>query len=126
MTTATAEVLLPTSPEEAVEAFGDGSDVTVVGGGTILVPEVTAGRVRPGRVLLLSRAGLDRMTHDGGSWTIGAATTIETLAAERARAAPHCGAANRRRRDPRPGDAGREPLRPREPGSRPGETSRPR
>src|SRR5438128_1633626 len=34
-------VLSPRSPEEAAEAFGDGSDVTVLAGGTILLPDVT-------------------------------------------------------------------------------------
>ena len=42
-----AEVLLPTSEREAVDAFGDGSGITVVGGGTIVVPDMTYGRRRP-------------------------------------------------------------------------------
>jgi CO/xanthine dehydrogenase FAD-binding subunit len=37
----TAEVTVPTSPGEAAELFGDGVAVTVVGGGTIVVPLVT-------------------------------------------------------------------------------------
>jgi CO/xanthine dehydrogenase FAD-binding subunit len=82
MTTASAEVLLPISPDEAIEAFGDGSDVTVVGGGTILMPELTHGRARPSRVLVLARSGLDRIERDGGVMRIGAATTLETIAAD--------------------------------------------
>jgi carbon-monoxide dehydrogenase medium subunit len=82
MTSAIAEVLLPTSPDEAVEAFGDGSDVTVVGGGTILMPEITYGRLKPGRVLLLSRSGLDGITREGGILRIGAAATLEAVAAD--------------------------------------------
>jgi hypothetical protein len=35
---AATEVLTPTSEEEAIAAFGDGTDVLVVGGGTIVVP----------------------------------------------------------------------------------------
>jgi carbon-monoxide dehydrogenase medium subunit len=79
MTTATAEVLLPTSPEEAVEAFGDGSEITVVGGGTIVMPELSCGRLRPTRVLSLARSGLDQITRANGVVTIGAATPISAL-----------------------------------------------
>src|SRR6266508_3038388 len=52
----TAQVVVPTSREEAIEAFGDGSDVTVMGGGTILMNELNYGRLRPDRVLLLEHA----------------------------------------------------------------------
>ena len=52
------EVLLPTSPDEAARAYGDGDGVTVLGGGTIVVPEITYGRLRPGRVLMLGRSGV--------------------------------------------------------------------
>jgi CO/xanthine dehydrogenase FAD-binding subunit len=73
------EVLLPTSPAEAIQAFGDGAGVTVVGGGTIVVPEVTAGRLMPGRVLMLGRSGLDRIVREGGVVTIGAAVPVAEL-----------------------------------------------
>ena len=43
----TADVLFPTSAAEAASLYGDGADVTVVGGGTILLPEIAAGRRRP-------------------------------------------------------------------------------
>jgi CO/xanthine dehydrogenase FAD-binding subunit len=76
-----AEVLLPTSPAEAVSAFGDGSNLTVVGGGTIVMPEITHGRLRPERVLMLARSGLDRITREGGAVTIGAAVPISALEA---------------------------------------------
>ena len=65
------EVLLPLSPDEAAQAFGDGDGVTVVGGGTIVVPEITHGRLRPGRVLMLGRSGLDGVSRAGGMVTIG-------------------------------------------------------
>ena len=58
MTQAT-EVLFPTSADEAVAQFGDGSGVTVVGGGTIVMPEITYGRLAPTKALVLSHAGLD-------------------------------------------------------------------
>ncbi len=80
MTAVDTEVLVPTTPDEAVDAFGDGSGVTVVGGGTILMPELTYGRLQPGRVLLLARSGLDQIATDGGTVRIGAATTLHTLA----------------------------------------------
>ncbi len=54
----TADVLFPTSAAEAASFFGDGADITVVGGGTILLPEIAAGRAKPERALMLSRAGL--------------------------------------------------------------------
>jgi CO/xanthine dehydrogenase FAD-binding subunit len=72
-------VLMPTSPAEAAEAFGDGSDVTVVGGGTIVVPEITYRRLAPRKVLMLSRSGLDRITRENGLVTIGAATPVAAL-----------------------------------------------
>jgi carbon-monoxide dehydrogenase medium subunit len=76
---ADVDVLVPTSAEEALAAFGDGADVTVVAGGTIVVPEITAGRLRPKRALLLARAGLDGISREAGRVTIGATTPISAL-----------------------------------------------
>ncbi len=73
------EVLIPTSPEDAAAAFGDGSEVTVIGGGTIVVPEITHGRLRPAKALLLCRAGLAEVTRTGTTITIGAAATLQAL-----------------------------------------------
>ena len=64
MTQAT-EVLFPSSVDEAVAQFGDGAGVTVVAGGTIVVPEITYGRLTPGRALMLGGAGLDTIDDDG-------------------------------------------------------------
>ena len=50
-------MIAPTSRAKAVAAFGDGSGVTVLGGGTILMPEMNYGRLRPDRVLLLEHRG---------------------------------------------------------------------
>jgi len=75
----TSDVLIPTSPEEAVAAFGDGSGVTVIGGGTIVMPEITYGRLQPARAILLSRAGLAGVTRDGSTVTIGATTPVADL-----------------------------------------------
>lgn len=79
MPLADVTLVVPTSADEAVAAFGDGSDVTVVAGGTIVVPDIVAGRVRPTRALLLTRAGLDGVTRSDGKVTIGAMTPIAAL-----------------------------------------------
>jgi aerobic carbon-monoxide dehydrogenase medium subunit len=70
------EVLAPTSLEDAARAFGDGTDVTVVAGGTIVVPEITHGRLRPRRALLLGQAGLTGVRSESGRTTIGAMTPV--------------------------------------------------
>jgi CO/xanthine dehydrogenase FAD-binding subunit len=46
------------SEAEAVAAFGDGSGVTVIGGGTVVTPLLTHGALWPETVLMLQRAGL--------------------------------------------------------------------
>jgi len=76
---ADAEVLVPGSPEEAVAAFGDGAGVTVIAGGTVVMPDLMARRVRPTRALLLSRAGLDGSARADGRVTIGAGTPLAAL-----------------------------------------------
>jgi CO/xanthine dehydrogenase FAD-binding subunit len=75
----TVEVLQPTSPAEAAAAFGDGAGITVVAGGTIVMPELAHGRLSPGTVLLLGRAGLEGVRRENGVVTIGAATPVEAL-----------------------------------------------
>jgi carbon-monoxide dehydrogenase medium subunit len=72
-------VLTPRSPEEAAEAFGDGSDLTVLGGGTIVLPEIAYARVKPKRVLMLAGSGLDRLERANGTVTIGAAVRAVEL-----------------------------------------------
>jgi CO/xanthine dehydrogenase FAD-binding subunit len=76
---AEAQVIAPTSRAEAVAAFGDGSDLTVLGGGTILMPELNYGRLRPDRVLVLQNAGLSGIARKGAALTIGAMTTVAEL-----------------------------------------------
>ena len=73
------ELLTPTSPAEAAAAFGDGAGVTVMGGGTILLPELTHGRVRPERVLMLGRAGMSGVDNSNGVVRIGASTPVGEL-----------------------------------------------
>jgi aerobic carbon-monoxide dehydrogenase medium subunit len=89
----TADVLFPTSAAEAASFYGDGADITVVGGGTILLPEIAAGRVTPTRALMLNRTGLDTLRVDGDRVVIGAMVPIAALVdapdAALARVAPH-------------------------------------
>ena len=77
---AVREVLMPTSEAEAVELFGDGVNVTVIGGGTIVVPSVAAGRLAPPRAMFLGKAGLDGISRNGATITIGATTSVASLA----------------------------------------------
>lgn len=78
MTQAT-EVLFPASAEEAIALYGDGTDVTVIGGGTIVVPEITYGRRAPAKALMLGGAGIAGVSRDGGRVTIGGATPLRDL-----------------------------------------------
>ena len=73
------DVVIPTSPAEAVTALGDGDGVTVLAGGTIVMPELTHGRLKPDKVLMLARSGLDTIERDGGTVTIGAACSVAAL-----------------------------------------------
>ncbi len=80
MRTSDTEVLFPTSAAEAVQAFGDGRDVTVFAGGTILMPQRAYGRFPPTpRTLMLEQAGLDELGGDG-TMVVGAMTRLATLA----------------------------------------------
>jgi carbon-monoxide dehydrogenase medium subunit len=73
------DVVIPTSPEEAAKAFGDGKGVTIIGGGTIVVPDITYGRLRPNKVLMIARSGLDQVTRAKDAVTIGAAAPVSAL-----------------------------------------------
>src|SRR5262245_176104 len=76
---AATDVLRPESEEEAVEAFGDGTNIVVIGGGTIVVPEMSYRRLRPERALLLKEAGLSGVSRDGSRVTIGATTPVAEI-----------------------------------------------
>ena len=75
----TTEVLTPASEEEAIAAFGDGTDVVVVGGGTIVVPDLTYRRLMPKKALLLGGAGLSGVGKDGSRVTVGATAPVQEL-----------------------------------------------
>jgi len=74
-----AEVVVAASPQEAIDAFGDGDGVTVLAGGTIVVPDVTYGRLDARKVVLIGRAGLSGVRSEGGRTVIGAGTTLAEL-----------------------------------------------
>lgn len=66
------------SPQEAIQSFGDGVGVTVIGGGTIVLPSITYGRLQPERVLMLHSAGLGEIV-DGPALKIGAMVPLSRL-----------------------------------------------
>ncbi len=74
------DVLIPESVDAAAEAYGDGRDVTVVGGGTIVVQLMTQGWLRPTRALMLSKAGLSYVRKSGSAVTVGAMTPVTDVA----------------------------------------------
>jgi aerobic carbon-monoxide dehydrogenase medium subunit len=74
-----SDVIVPTTTEDAVAAFGDGAGVTVLAGGTIVMPELKLGRLQPARTLFLGRAGLDGIARSGETYRIGAMTPIARL-----------------------------------------------
>lgn len=71
---------MPRSVDEAITAFRASDQPTIVGGGTIIVPDVHAGRHTPGRALLLPRVGLDFLSCSNGVISIGACVTLDRLA----------------------------------------------
>jgi CO/xanthine dehydrogenase FAD-binding subunit len=73
------DVVIPRSREEAVQAFGDGSGLTVIAGGTIVMPQIRSGSLRPQRALLLTRAGLGEVRRDNGMLRIGATASVASL-----------------------------------------------
>jgi aerobic carbon-monoxide dehydrogenase medium subunit len=76
---AATEVLMPGSEDEAIAAFGDGAEVVVVGGGTIVVPDLTYRRRQVTKALMLGSAGLAGIEKDGSRVTIGAMTRVQEL-----------------------------------------------
>lgn len=75
------EAVTPTSEAEAIESYGDGADVTVLAGGTILMPDVTYGRYpKGGRTLMLYGAGMDTIAGDS-TVTFGAMAPLSAVAA---------------------------------------------
>jgi CO/xanthine dehydrogenase FAD-binding subunit len=74
-----AEVLIPTSADEAVALYGDGDGTVIFAGGTILLPEIASGRLVPRRALVLQRSGMDVLRSEGGVLRIGAMVPVAAL-----------------------------------------------
>jgi CO/xanthine dehydrogenase FAD-binding subunit len=75
------ETVVPASEAEAIDAFADGRGVTVVAGGTVLMPDVTYGRYpRGGRTVMLHSAGLNGVSGEDPV-TIGAMTRLADIQA---------------------------------------------
>lgn len=73
------DVVIPESAEEAVKAYGDGSGITVMAGGTIVMQLINYRRFQPAKVLLLSKAGMSYVNNGGATTTIGATTPLSEL-----------------------------------------------
>ncbi len=71
--------MIPDSPDAAAEAYGDGSEITVIGGGTIVMQLLNYGRIQPQKAMLLSRAGLSFVKHQDSAYTVGAMTPLSEL-----------------------------------------------
>ncbi|MCQ3802740.1 MAG: FAD binding domain-containing protein [bacterium] len=74
------DVRIPDSSRAAAADFGDGSGVSVMAGGTIMMNLLNSYRAQPSKVLLLHKAGLSYVNQDGSTVTIGATTPLADLA----------------------------------------------
>ena len=78
---AVARYLAPTTLTQALECLRESDDVTILAGGTDLMPQSKAGRVRlRGTLLNIRRIGeLSRIALDGDAIRIGALATITQI-----------------------------------------------
>jgi CO/xanthine dehydrogenase FAD-binding subunit len=78
---ATTDFFMPRSVDEAVALLGEhGPDLTVLGGGTIIMGMANEGMLFPKRVMSLARAGMGGMAAQNGHIAIGGAATLAALA----------------------------------------------
>lgn len=75
-----ATVIIPSSPDEAAQAFAADPGVTVIGGGTVVVPRNSLGWLPVERALWLGKAGLDSINESGGRVTIGGTASLASCA----------------------------------------------
>jgi CO/xanthine dehydrogenase FAD-binding subunit len=68
----------PTTVDGVTEALS-GGDAVVVGGGTMVVPDLTHGRTRADAVVDLARAGLAGIARGDGAWVVGAMTSYTEI-----------------------------------------------
>jgi len=80
---------VPQSTAEALASLARARDAHLIGGGTLVMPRVQAGTSGIGALVSLSKLKLDRITVKGDKVTIGAATTLAAIGAERALAFLH-------------------------------------
>lgn len=72
----------PTTTDEAVELLQSDPDARVFAGATDLIPQIRAGRPEPSLLVDLKRIErLVAVSHDNGTWTVGAATPTSALTA---------------------------------------------
>jgi len=77
---ATTDFFIPRSVDEALGLLRDhGPDLTVMGGGTIVMGLVNDGRLFPRKAMSLCRAAMDELHATDGQIQIGAAATIAQL-----------------------------------------------
>jgi CO/xanthine dehydrogenase FAD-binding subunit len=78
---ATTDFFIPRSIDEAVGLLGQhGTDLVVIGGGTIIMGMINDGLVFPAKAMSLARAGMDGVRDADDMIELGAATTIARLA----------------------------------------------
>jgi CO/xanthine dehydrogenase FAD-binding subunit len=76
----TTDFFIPRSVDEAVGLLREhGAELTVMGGGTIVMGLVNDGRLAPTKAMSLARAGLDAVHVAGDQIEIGAAATIARI-----------------------------------------------
>lgn len=72
----------PTTTDEAVELLQSDPDARVFAGATDLIPQIKAGRPEPSLLVDLKRIErLVAVSHNNGTWTVGAATPTSALTA---------------------------------------------
>src|SRR5437867_12236490 len=73
----TTDFFIPRSVDEALRLLREhGADMTVMGGGTIVMGQINDGLLFPRKAMSLRRAGMDEVRVEDGRLAIGAATTL--------------------------------------------------
>jgi CO/xanthine dehydrogenase FAD-binding subunit len=76
----TTDLFVPRSVDEALGLLREhGPELTVMGGGTIVMGLVNDGRLFPRKVMSLRRAGMDEIRAENGHMRIGATTALARL-----------------------------------------------
>jgi xanthine dehydrogenase FAD-binding subunit len=77
----TAEYFAPTQLQEALRLLAERRDrITVLAGGTDLVPQLNCRKLRPHALLYVGKLGLNYIVPRNGGLAIGAATSLEDIA----------------------------------------------